>query len=176
MSRRNPGRSRWLLRLAALTLVFTRMGTDGPASERPRTIVLTKEDHDRTIEVRRGETVVLKLPISLPLTWTLEPVRKAIHEEKGYPKFEEIETSPADPGQPPNLGRGLLTVHRYVVTQEADATVRCEWFYCKFGKPASTRKWLEENHITPPDFRSDLKPSELREGMVYRVKLKVIPS
>lgn len=150
----------------------------GSLASEPKTVVVTGADHDHTVTLRPGDTLVVKLPMVMPVTWAIEKDPKVIKLEKGFPRIEQSDrdqgTQPA--GSVPKLGGPTYRVHRYNVISTTEKTVTCEWMYCKLGKPDSTRRWLEENHLKAPEFRAKLKPSELREGMIYRIKLKIVPS
>ena len=58
-----------------------------------------------------------------------------------------------------------------------------EWVYCYLDKPEETALRLKEKRAregqaadrsSSPPFRPDLRPEELREGMIYRVKLNTV--
>ena len=137
-------------------------------------ITITQKDFDKVIKVKDGDMVEIRLPMLLPLSWVLQEDQPLVTKVKGFPKSISV---PPDPDAPvPELGRGEFWVNRYTVTANRKVIVPLAWVYCRKGDLALTKDRLEKNIIPmPPDFRADLKRTELREGMVFKVKLDIQP-
>jgi hypothetical protein len=140
---------------------------------KPPTLI-TQKDFGKEIKVKNGEMIEVRLPMLLPLSWVLEEDQAFLTPVKGFPKSE---SGPADPAPSvPNLGTGEVWIHRYTISTSQEITVPVAWVYCRKGNLALTKERLNKKIIPkPPDFRADLKRSELREGMIFKVKLQIQP-
>ena len=157
----------------ALTIVLTAVGGMGSvvalAQERAK-IVLSEKHFDKEITLHRGDIFEVRLPALSPLEWAESEPNRFVRELKGYPKNEDVPRI----GEEPTLGAGVVTVHRFEVVGESEAPVELELVYAKFGKASLTAERLERKSIPKPgSFRDDQKREDLREGMVYHVKLKI---
>jgi len=145
----------------------------GSSSVKPPTLV-TEKDFGKEIKVKNGEVIEVRLPMLLPLSWVIEEDQALLTPLKGFPKSESV---PADPERSvPKLGAGEVWIHRYTITSSREITIPVAWVYCRKGNLALTKERLDKKMIpNPPVFRPDLKRSELREGMIFKVKLQIQP-
>ena len=137
---------------------------------------MTEKDFGRTIAVKNGDVILVSLPGSVPMLWvpkagpstTLQAVERA-------PKTAaEDAQKPKD--QPPTYGGTGRWEGCYRVNSDRRATLEPSWIYARFGKVERTYKRIKDGVIPPaPAFRPDQKPSDLREGMDFHVKLDVRP-
>jgi len=166
--------------LSSMVMMFRPGGPPPPgAVGGPREVMLEERHHDRTVPVARGDEVVLRLPMSLPMAWAPVKGGEALREVK-RPRKPPTEQGP--PGQVPNLGGASLSDNRYQILAEPGSLVTVEWMYCYLGKPERTERRLAERRTRqgqgadPGPFRPGLRAEELQEGMTYRVTLKVANS
>jgi hypothetical protein len=153
--------------------------TAGPTAAL-RTIELRPAHHKTTVVVRPGDTLDVRLPMLRPLTWALDKGQDAVKELPEKPAAAPAEAAPRPrPDQdPPKVGGQSEFVRRYTVTAAAGQEVSLEWLYCKFGKPEVTRERLRRGPDNggvpqPPPYQPGLDGTQLREGMVYQVTLRV---
>ncbi len=160
-----------LATLMAWPQVYASAQGDGKVST---PITITQKDFDKVIKVKNGDVVEIRLPMLLPLSWVLQDDQPLVTKVTGFPKSISV---PPDPNASvPELGAGEFWVNRYTVTANQQAVVPLAWVYCRKGDLALTKDRLAKNIIPmPPDFRADLKRSELREGMIFKVKLDIQP-
>jgi len=137
-------------------------------------IAIAQKDFDKVIKVKNGDLVEIRLPMLLPLVWVPQDDQPLVTKATGFPKSVSV---PPDPNAPvPELGAGQFWVNRYTVTAKGQVVVPLAWVYCRKGDLALTKDRLAKGIIPmPPDYRADLKRSELREGMLFKVKLDVQP-
>jgi hypothetical protein len=150
-----------------------RTPASGIGSVKPPTLV-TQKDFGKEIKVKNGDVIEVRLPMLLPLSWVIEEDQALLTPLKGFPKSESV---PADPDPSvPKLGAGQLWIHRYTISSSREITIPVAWVYCRKGNLALTKERLDKKIIPkPPDFRPDLKRSELREGMSFKVKFQIQP-
>jgi hypothetical protein len=140
----------------------------------PHSVLLSGEQFDQTVEVSSGGQVLLQLPMSMPMTWAqTESSEKLLHaiREKKKIQIRKI------PGLP-KLGENSVTESRYEIAANPGTVATAEWIYCYLGSPEKTAQRLASNGAskTPPDFRPGLRAQDLREGMIYRVKIRTLPA
>jgi hypothetical protein len=137
-------------------------------------VSITQKDFAKVIKVKAGDVIEIRLPMDQPLTWVLQDNQPLLTTVSGYPTSISV---PRDPNSPvPELGAGAIWINRYTVAADRTVVVPLAWVYCRKGELALTKERLEKKIIpTPPDFRPDLKHTDLREGMVFKVKLDAQP-
>jgi hypothetical protein len=145
----------------------------GSGIVKPPTLI-TQKDFGKEIKVKSGDLIEVRLPMLLPLSWVIEEDQALLTPLKGFPKSE---SAPADPDlSVPKLGAGQVWIHRYTISSSREITVPVTWVHCRKGNLALTKERLDKKIIPkPPDFRPDLKRSELREGMSFKVRFQIQP-
>ena len=166
---------------ATSLLMISEMTSEKPAAAGPGDVALTERQYDQPVTVASGDHVLLRLPMSLPMAWAPVKGKEVLRQVKSPPPPPDHQETQSDI---PNVGGFSLSNLRYQVSAQPGSTVTIEWMYCYLGSPEKTEKRLagkraSEGHATdesPPPFRPGLRPEQLDEGMIYRVKLKVVPS
>jgi hypothetical protein len=135
-------------------------------------VSVTQKDFNKPIKVQSGDIIEVRLPMLLPLAWVTEPEQSCLTPVKGYPRIDKV---PPDPNaQVPPLGAGQFWVHRYTVSTSKQVTLPVGWVYCRNGNLSLTKERVAKKVVPkPPHFRPDLKSTDLREGMVFKIKLVV---
>ena len=134
-------------------------------------IVLSEKDFDRVLRVKAGDVIELRLPSRPPLTWVLEGSPPNLSPVPGQTK-----PPPTPNPASPVLGGMGSWVQRYEVSTDRAATLRPDWVYSRFGEIEKTKRRIRDGIIpAPPEFRPDLKPEDIREGMTFRITLEVLP-
>jgi hypothetical protein len=149
-------------------------GQGGDAGKDP--VVVTEKDVDRVIPVKNGDVVEVRLPSLVPLTWVLDEDQPVLRPREGPPKQKLAEAEPPSDAKPPIVGAGGHASMRYEVSTDREVMIRPEWMYCRFANLDMTKKRLQDGVIpVPPKFTPDLKRTDLREGMTFRIQLDVRP-
>ena len=157
--------------LATALSIFSAMTPEDSEVAKTRTVVLTERQYDQTFTVTSGDQLLLRLPMSLPLVWA--PVQ-------GKDTLRKVEQPPPPPerkewqGDVPNVGGFSLSDQLYKVLAKPGSKITVEWMYSYLGRPEKTAQRLKAKPppFPPPD---DKLPEKLREGMIYRVQLNVVP-
>jgi hypothetical protein len=156
------------LMLAALALGLAAAWTWPAVEPQRKPHLLTAEHNEKTLPVRTGDEVVLKLPAQIPYWWV--PLEKGGPKgltALGEGKFEDMK--PPE-GQVPPLGAPKWYVVRYRVAAEPGTEIAADWIFCRFGRP--TKGGVEGGEPLRPG--DPIKPDQAPdEGMVFRVRLKV---
>jgi hypothetical protein len=165
--------SRSVLTLSLLAAVSGGAGSTIVLGQQPATTVLTEKHFDKEVSLKRGDILEIKLPAQMPIEWAQDKPNPILSPLKGYPKYVD---APPQPGNPNLVGAPGFTINRFEVVGQAAQPFELKLVYSKFGKPDQTARRIEQGMIPKPgDFRPDQKASDLREGMVYHVKLKIAP-
>jgi hypothetical protein len=137
-------------------------------------ISIAQKDFDRVIKVKNGDLIEISVPMLLPYAWALQEDQPTVKQLEGFPKAVSV---PSDPHAPvPPLGAGQFWINRYTVSTTGKAVIPLAWVYCRRGDLALTKDRLAKNVIPkPPDFRPEQKRTDLREGMVFKIKLDAQP-
>jgi len=137
-------------------------------------ILITQKDFGKEIKAKNGDVLEVRLPMLMPLSWAIKEDQRPLTPVAGFPKSESVPPNPDS--SVPTLGAGEVWINRYTVSTDRAITVPVAWMYCRKGEIALTKERLEKKIIpTPPDFRADLKRTELREGMIFKLTLEIQP-
>ena len=149
-------------------------GGNEPEPDAKPPVVLAAKDLDRTVRLKHGDRIELRLPNSMPYSWALTEDLPVLRPQPARLRSQgEGEDGPN--ASPPRLGGARLSVHRYQVSTDRDVTVRPTWVYC-FGSPENTRRREKEGKVPPHQkFSPGLKPGEIKEGMTFHIKLEARP-
>ncbi len=170
--------------LVVATAVITLKSQTTPASPAPPNVTITDSDLNKTIRVKKGDVIEVRLLAGLPSYWfPLEPM-PALRNKLKYPRSEAAPRT----GETLSLDGRYTCVNLFEVVGESDVPVTFKLTYCAPPREAErlagikpkdptdlgfwTRQRLERKEITPIEFRPGLPATELKEGMAFEVKLQ----
>jgi hypothetical protein len=127
-----PGRGTEPIRAGTVYRVTLNVGDPDAGAAGPREPVeLTEEHCERAVAVRKGDLVLLKLPLSLPYDWALARGADALR---------------------------ALTNSRYPVIAPPGSRVVVEWVYCHLGRPELTPANAPPTLLRPGLRTEDIEP------------------
>jgi hypothetical protein len=138
-------------------------------SPRPADRVLTEENFDQNLRVKKGDVIEVRLVASVPSAWARIDSNELLRPVEGYPRVESV------PRIARTISNTYIHVHRYQVTGDVNAPITLKLLYCRGGKPPATGANPDRDQPTPPKFHPNQSLGALREGMIYQVALKTAP-
>jgi hypothetical protein len=165
----------------AVAAVCSAGGGAAGQGERPEKppILFTQSDFDRPVKVKNNDVIEVRLPATLAMKWVLtqeQPILRPV--DRATRPNDEPKAAPTPKNPFPTLGPPGNWDQLYEISSSRAANIRPTWIYCRFGKPEMTKKRIEEKVIpqpVPPEFRPNLKRTDLREGMTFQIILQVVP-
>jgi hypothetical protein len=169
--------ARFIMACVILVLVAILLGPaatgqgDGSKTTSPSTVVVTGKDFGRVFRAKNGDTIELRLDSTLPYKWELIENNSVL---VALPS-SSLPPNRGPGGSAPKLGGSRLSVHRYKVSTSRNMSFTPQWMYC-FGDLETTRMREQENKVPPHgNFSPELQPNQIKEGMIFRVKLELRP-
>jgi hypothetical protein len=149
-----------------------------------RRVVLTESDYGKTIRVKKGDLVEVRLLAGGLKYWVLEKPNPFLRSMFDLPEFKPAPRI----GDTVTLDGRIICVNLFEVVGECDDLIPLELMYChpqtvsdvraklKPKEPNDlafwTRKRIERKQITRQKFRPDPSASKLKEGMVFQAELR----
>ena len=155
-----------------LLLATTLVGFSPPPrakAPRPADLVLTEENFDQTLRVKKGDLIEVRLLASVPSGWARIDSNGLLRPVEGYPKVESV------PRVFRTLSNTYIHVYRFQVAGDANAPITLKLLYCRGGKPPATTAKAEQDQSTQPKFQPNQSLDALKTGMIYHVAFKTAP-
>ena len=163
--------------LVALSAQTTKTDTDRPD------VVITEADYAKTISVKKGNLIEVRLKAGLRSYWAQEHPNANFRKRKG-PKSEPEPRV----GSMPSLDGRYICVNLFEVVSDSAASVTSKLMYCSPPSQAErlaqvkpkdptdlafwTRQRLKRKEITQSEFRPDMDATKLKEGMVFQASFQ----
>ncbi len=135
------------------------------------TRVFTEKDLSKKHTVQPGDIIEVRLPISLPYTWSWARHMRGLRPLPGYPIVGLAPRTKDSPKQ--TLGGPRLWVGRFEVTAKAGTRVPLSLIYSAYNEKDAASRRLEKDVKPDEDSWAQLEFQPLPSNAVYQVALDV---
>jgi hypothetical protein len=142
---------------------------EGPKDAKAPAIAITEKDLGKKFTVKPGDVVEVRLPFTIPYTWTWPRSLKGIRPLPSYPKEE----FPPGKGKTETLGGPMLWVGRFEMTGKPETPIPLSLIYCLYIHKEAMSQASAKGTIVPPEAWDKLNAQPLQEGAMYQVALDV---
>jgi hypothetical protein len=172
---------------SAVSVVMPLAAPQSPVAQgvrKPRTVVITESDYAKTIRLRKGDFIEVRLLRGGTSYWVRPEPNPFLRRVYDIPTFQSV----PDIGNQNSTHELTINVSQFEIVGECDDPITLKMMYCNARSSEDvrakrepedptdrafwTRQRIARKKTTRQKFRLGLSPSELKEGMVYKVKLQ----
>ena len=142
-----------------------------PEDAKGPAVAVTENDLGKIFTVKPGDVIEVRLPVTMPYTWTWPSFLDGLRPLPSYPKEE----FPPGRGKTRTLGGPMLWVGRFEITGKPAASTPLSLIYCLYAHKDIVSQAPAKGKIVPPEAWANLNKRPLQEGAMYQVALDVKP-